>query len=31
MSAKGRVFLLDDDQLIVSMLARALKKEGYEV
>jgi len=31
MSAKGRVFLLDDDQLIVSMLARALKREGYEV
>ncbi|MGB3096663.1 MAG: sigma-54 dependent transcriptional regulator [Candidatus Deferrimicrobiaceae bacterium] len=31
MSARGRVFLLDDDQLIVSMLARALKKEGYEV
>lgn len=31
MSAKGRVFLLDDDELIVSMLARALKKEGYEV
>ncbi|MGA6993034.1 MAG: sigma-54 dependent transcriptional regulator [Candidatus Deferrimicrobiaceae bacterium] len=31
MSEKGRVFLLDDDQLIVSMLARALKKEGYEV
>lgn len=31
MNSKGRVFLLDDDQLIVSMLARALKKEGYEV
>jgi DNA-binding NtrC family response regulator len=28
---KGRIFLLDDDELIVSMLARALKKEGYEV
>ncbi len=31
MRTRGRVFLLDDDQLIVSMLARALKKEGYEV
>jgi len=31
MKTKGRVFLLDDDDLIVSMLARALKGEGYEV
>ena len=27
----GKVFLLDDDELIVSMLSRALRKEGYEV
>jgi DNA-binding NtrC family response regulator len=31
MKKKGRVFLLDDDELIVSMLARALKSDGYEV
>ena len=31
MKTKGRVFLLDDDDLIVSMLARALKGEGYDV
>jgi len=31
MSSKGRVFLLDDDELIVSMLARALTGEGYQV
>ncbi|MBI5576044.1 MAG: sigma-54-dependent Fis family transcriptional regulator [Deltaproteobacteria bacterium] len=31
MKTKGRVFLLDDDDLIVSMLARALKADGYEV
>jgi len=30
MSNKGRIFLLDDDELIISMLARALHKEGYE-
>lgn len=30
MKYKGRIFLLDDDKLIVSMLARALNKEGYE-
>ena len=30
MSKKGRIFLLDDDELIVSMLARALQKDGYE-
>jgi DNA-binding NtrC family response regulator len=28
---KGRVFLIDDDELIVAMLSRALKGEGYEV
>jgi DNA-binding NtrC family response regulator len=31
MSNRGRVFILDDDELIVSMLSRALKNEGYEV
>ncbi len=31
MSNSGRVFVLDDDELIVSMLSRALKNEGYEV
>jgi len=31
MKRKGKVFLLDDDGLIVSVLSRALKKEGYEV
>ena len=31
MKSKGRVFLLDDDELIVSVLAKALKKEGYEM
>ncbi|MCL7487988.1 MAG: sigma-54 dependent transcriptional regulator [Desulfobulbaceae bacterium] len=30
MKNKGRIFLLDDDKLIVSMLSRSLKKEGYE-
>ena len=30
MSKKGRIFLLDDDELIISMLSRALQKEGYE-
>jgi len=29
MSKKGRILLLDDDELIVSMLARLLGKEGY--
>jgi len=28
---KGKVFLLDDDELIGTMLSRALRKEGYEV
>jgi len=31
MKGKGKVFLLDDDELIVSVLSRALKKEGYEM
>jgi len=31
MAIKGRVFLLDDDELISSMLARSLKKAGYAV
>ncbi len=31
MRPKGRVFLLDDDELIVSMLSRALRGDGYEV
>jgi DNA-binding NtrC family response regulator len=30
MSKKGRIFLLDDDELISTMLARTLKKEGYD-
>lgn len=30
MSTTGRIFLLDDDELIITMLARALHKEGYE-
>lgn len=29
MSKKGRIFLLDDDELIISMLARSLQKDGY--
>jgi DNA-binding NtrC family response regulator len=28
---KGRIFILDDDELIAEMLARSLRKEGYEV
>jgi DNA-binding NtrC family response regulator len=31
MTIKGRIFLLEDDELISSMLERSLKKEGYEV
>jgi DNA-binding NtrC family response regulator len=31
MRSKGRVFLLDDDELIVDMLARALTNDGYEI
>ena len=29
--SKGKVFLIDDDDVIVSMLGRTLKKDGYEV
>jgi DNA-binding NtrC family response regulator len=31
MKTKGKVFLLDDDELIVSMLERALRGDGYDV
>jgi len=31
MSASGRIFLLDDDELIASMLDRSLSREGYRV
>jgi DNA-binding NtrC family response regulator len=31
MKTKGKVFLLDDEDLIVSVLAKSLKREGYEV
>jgi len=31
MKIKGRIFAVDDDELIVTMLARALKNEGYAV
>jgi DNA-binding NtrC family response regulator len=31
MKPKGKIFLLDDEELIASMLARSLKKEGYQV
>jgi len=30
MQNKARIFLLDDDELIITMLARALHKEGYD-
>ena len=30
MIRKGRILLLDDDELIISMLARSLRKEGYD-
>lgn len=30
MQNKARIFLLDDDELIITMLARSLHKEGYE-
>ncbi|MGO9612703.1 MAG: response regulator [Dissulfurispiraceae bacterium] len=29
--SKRKIFLVDDDELIVSTLSRALKNEGYEV
>jgi len=31
MKSRARIFLLDDDELIVSVLSKALKKEGYEL
>jgi DNA-binding NtrC family response regulator len=31
MKTKGKVYLLDDDELIVSMLERALRGDGYDV
>lgn len=31
MKDKGKVFLLDDEELIVSMLSTLLRKEGYNV
>ena len=31
MKNKGKVFLVDDEELIASMLTRALKKDGYKV
>jgi len=30
MKTGGRIFLVDDDELIVSMVARSLKQKGYE-
>lgn len=31
MKNKGRIFLLDDEELIVSSLSRTLKNEGYDI
>jgi DNA-binding NtrC family response regulator len=31
MKYKGKIFIVDDDTLIVEMLSRALKNEGYDV
>jgi len=31
MRTKGKIFLLDDDELIVTMLSRSLRGDGYEV
>jgi DNA-binding NtrC family response regulator len=31
MKSKGKVFLLDDEELIVTVLSKSLKKEGYEI
>src|SRR5512139_113581 len=31
MKGRKKVFLIDDDDLIIAMLTRALKKDGYEV
>lgn len=31
MKTKGKVYLVDDDELILAMLSRALRQEGYDV
>jgi DNA-binding NtrC family response regulator len=31
MKSKGKVFLLDDEELIVTVLSKALRREGYEI
>lgn len=31
MKKKGKLFLIDDDELIITLLSRILKKEGYEI
>jgi DNA-binding NtrC family response regulator len=31
MTSKGRIYIVDDDALIVSLISRALLKDGYEV
>lgn len=31
MKSRGKIFLIDDDELICSMLSRALKNNGYEI
>ncbi len=31
MKNRGRIYLVDDDELILTMLARVLKQEGYEI
>ena len=31
MTAKAKVFIADDDELIVATLSRALKKAGYDI
>ncbi len=31
MKSKGKLFILDDDELILTVLSKALKEEGYEI
>lgn len=31
MRGKGKIFIIDDDELIVSMLSKALKNDGYDI
>lgn len=31
MKSRGRIYLVDDDELILSMLSRTLEREGYEI